>query len=136
MAPAGAAGWQEHVDGSSKLQDLVLVDPDSGLHMLPTELVMAAGAPDMLLGTDPMAALLTELRQQYSFIILDLPAALPYADTQLLRPHVDGMLIVAAWGTTDRRAVAQCMGRRASDHDRVVGVVLNKTPAKIAKRLI
>lgn len=136
LAPVGAAGWQDHVDGSAKLEDLVLVDPDSGLHVLPTERVVAVGAPDMLLGTDPMAALLAELRQHYSFIILDLPASLPYADTQLLRPHVDGMVLVAAWGTTDRRALAQCMGRRASDNDRVVGVVLNKTPAKVAKKMI
>ena len=79
-------------------------------------------AASELLASDRTPALLEEARGIYDFIVVDSPAlAINAADTRILSPLVDGLVIVVRSGTTPRALVGSLL-RQAPN---VVGVVLN-----------
>lgn len=60
-----------------------------------------------LLGSDRMRALLNQLRQRYSYVILDTPEAVNISDASLLGAIADGILLVVRLGQTPRHFVEQ-----------------------------
>jgi len=93
------------------------------LHIMPAGLV--ANAPGRPLRSSRMAAVLDRLRQNYDFIVLDLPPFLANSDAVLLTDLADGAICVVRAGVTPlallNRAVEQV------EEGKLRGVVLNGT---------
>ena len=70
------------------------------------------------------AALLAEARRRYDFVVLDTPPVIPVPDTALLRPTVDGYLVVVSANTTPRKLVAETLNQL--DPPAVLGLVFNR----------
>jgi capsular exopolysaccharide synthesis family protein len=87
-------------------------------------------------GSDPMPAdgvrgvalmaLIKEARKEYQTVILDGPPLLGFADPTQLARMVEGVLVVAKAGVTDRRALSDVLDRLDRLHAKVLGVVLNQ----------
>jgi capsular exopolysaccharide synthesis family protein len=95
---------------------------DSGLALL------TAGRPlghtTKVLNSPALTALLSRLRQA-DVVILDAPPTLPVADTALLAPHTDAVLVVANPSVSSRPALEQLGRRLPSLGAKVLGIVLN-----------
>jgi Mrp family chromosome partitioning ATPase len=69
-----------------------------------------------------MRMVVAESRALYDFVLIDSPALLPnVADTRILAPLVDGVVVVVRSGTTPR----EILGRVLRQVPNLMGVVLN-----------
>lgn len=99
------------------------VNEIAGLTFLP------AGAhpdtPSELLGSRAMTALIRSWRQEYSYVLIDTPPVLPVTDAVALSPNVDGVLVVARFGVTNRQVIRRTIRvlRNAQVVD--IGVLVN-----------
>ncbi len=91
---------------------------------------LGAGAappnPTELLGSAKMAELLTELREYFSYIIIDSSPVLPVSDGLLLARLVDGAVVVANGASTPRQHVKTACARLEYARGKILGVVLNR----------
>jgi Mrp family chromosome partitioning ATPase len=86
--------------------------------------------PSELLGSKPMAELVTLLGAHADIVILDAPPLLPVTDAAVLSTVCDGALIVARFGHTRRdqlTAAEQAVGKVGG---RTVGILLNRVPRR------
>ena len=75
-----------------------------------------------------MRKLLDELEQQADIVLIDCPPVLPVADTTILAPLVDGVLIVVRANQTQGRAAVEAVENLRQVGAHLVGVVLNSVP--------
>jgi capsular exopolysaccharide synthesis family protein len=86
--------------------------------------------PSVVLASKPALALLSEASERFDITLIDTPPLLPVSDTIPLLSQVDGIVMVARSGVTDRR-----IARRAAEiisrvpETNVLGVVLNDLEA-------
>ncbi len=68
--------------------------------------ILGAGTPPVnpseLLGSDRMKTVMNRLRQRFSYVLIDTPAALNVSDASLLGAMADGILLVVRMGSTAR----------------------------------
>lgn len=83
-----------------------------------------SGNPVELLGSRKMVDLLTELKEKFYVVILDLPSVMQYADPRMLGPMLDGIVIVARAGVTRREVIARAEGILKSVGCNLLGYVL------------
>ena len=112
--------------GESSL-DEALVPIGDRLKFLPTGPLPPN--PSELLGSEAMASLLRELQSRCDVLILDSPPLLPVTDAQVLSTQVDGVVLVARFGRTERDLLSQARERLAVVGGRIFGCVINAVPA-------
>jgi capsular exopolysaccharide synthesis family protein len=95
----------------------------SNLFVLPSG--SAAPNPVDLLDSDVMRDLLVALSEEYDHIVVDSAPMVGMADTTVLVPHVDGVVLVAQPGGTPRDALRKLREKVAGVQGQVLGVVLN-----------
>ncbi len=93
----------------------------------------AAANPARLARSPLFGEVMSALRMQNDFIVMDMAPILPVADTRVLTNLVDGVVIVIRAGVTPREIVARAVD--AVGNDRVIGVVLNGTETAMPRWL-
>lgn len=81
--------------------------------------------PSEILGSQLMVGLLDELQQYADVVIIDSAPVLPVTDSVALATQVDGVIVVARAGKTQRGAAAEVWRRLDAVGANVVGCVLN-----------
>jgi len=81
--------------------------------------------PAELLGSDKMARLLSSLKNQFDFILIDTPPILTVTDAQIVGKLVDGLVLVVQAGKTPRDALVQTRELIDLLKLRTFGVVVN-----------
>jgi capsular exopolysaccharide synthesis family protein len=79
--------------------------------------------PLELMQSGKLSALIEQLTAAFDWIIIDSPPVLPLADTSLWSRLVDGVLLVAREGVTQKRQLKR--GLEALDQSKLLGMVLN-----------
>ena len=91
--------------------------------------ILPAGPPSRrasdLVGSN-VADLLEEMSQEYDLVIVDTPPLLGFAEALRISTAVDGVLIVARAGQTNRQAVGSTISTLQRLRVHVVGLVLNE----------
>jgi capsular exopolysaccharide synthesis family protein len=109
------------LDPSIPLKDVVEPCPPFNLS------VVRAGrrpsAPYELLKSPRLAQLLEEARQQYDYVLLDMPPLVPLPDCGVIGRSVDGFLIVVAANKTPRKLVEEAL--KVLDPATVLGLIFN-----------
>ncbi len=73
-----------------------------------------------------MADLLDEISQEYDLVIIDAPPLLGFSEALQMATCVDGVLVVARSGETNRRAIGSVVSTLNRVRVNVVGLVLNE----------
>lgn len=78
------------------------------------------------LGSPQFVAVIDQLRKRYQRIIVDAPPVLGLAETSVMQPAVDGVVLVIWSGQTPTRAVRTAMEILEANHANFYGFVLNR----------
>jgi capsular exopolysaccharide synthesis family protein len=81
--------------------------------------------PLELMQSGKLSGLIEQLTTAFDWIIIDSPPVLPLADTSLWARLVDGVLLVAREGVTQKRQLKR--GLEALDQSKLLGMVLNSS---------
>jgi polysaccharide biosynthesis transport protein len=81
--------------------------------------------PAELLGSRKMQDLIARLRDEYDYIVIDTPPALPVTDAVLLSSMADKVLLVVRAHETPIDVVVKCVERLLGARTSLLGVVLN-----------
>jgi capsular exopolysaccharide synthesis family protein len=90
--------------------------------------------PSELLGSERMRALLAQLKQRFSYILIDTPEALSISDAALIGAMADGILLVVRLGSTPRHYVEQAHNMLETMGGNVLGTCLTGAPQDGAVR--
>ncbi|TET46682.1 polysaccharide biosynthesis tyrosine autokinase [candidate division TA06 bacterium] len=81
--------------------------------------------PSELLSSDRMKQLITQLKEEFEFILFDSPPILVVTDAAVLGGKTDGTVVVVRFEKTDRRAALEAKKLLENAKVEVLGVVLN-----------
>ena len=81
--------------------------------------------PQELLQADRILAVLSEMRNKFDLVIIDSAPVLVVADTLLLAPHVDGVLLVMRYGLVKDVEAAEARHRLEKSRAKILGGILN-----------
>jgi tyrosine-protein kinase Etk/Wzc len=81
--------------------------------------------PAELIGSKAMPELIARLREQFDVVLLDGPPILPIADSLLMAPMVDGIVLVYEVGRISRAALLRAKVQLDGAGGKLLGVVLN-----------
>ncbi|MBR0987613.1 polysaccharide biosynthesis tyrosine autokinase [Bradyrhizobium liaoningense] len=134
LLPDAKAGLVDVVAHKAQVEDVVSIDPQTGLAIL------AAGTTSKLLHTNevlaskPMRDLVALLRSKYDYVVLDMPPMAPVVDVRVTSPYVDSFVYVVEWGKTKIDVVRHNLRSAPEIHDKLLGVVLNKADTRLLAR--
>ena len=82
--------------------------------------------PAELVGSDRMAEVYAELRTRFEHVIVDSPPVLVVTDATIIAGLLDGVVLVAESGKTNRAGLMRTRAILENAGARILGVVLNK----------
>ena len=85
--------------------------------------------PSILSGIE-LRRVFGKLREQYQFIVVDLPALSCVVDTSATTEFIDSYVLVIEWGRTNRDLVEQLLRSTPRFSKSILGAVLNKVDVK------
>lgn len=118
-------GLTEVIAGQIELSEAVRQFEDSQLFILPAGRIPPN--PSELLGSDKMRSLIHELSEEF-MVIIDAPPILPVTDAVLLSNSVDGVVLVASIGKTQREHLREASNNLKQVSATIIGLVLNRMP--------
>jgi len=124
-------GLVEVLAGRSKLDDVLIKDQATPLHILPT-VAMVSTSSDVL-NSQAMSQLIEDARKRYDMIIIDSAPALLVADTTNLARQVDACAFVIQWDSTPKRAAMNAIKKLKSTGVPYVGAILSQVDVRRLK---
>lgn len=122
-------GLRDLLSGSTKLEEVL--QPAARLDKL---MILPAGStppdPVELLASAKMRDVMAQLRNKFSYVVIDSPPVVPYADSRWLACLADGVVLVARAGATTRQAMGLSSEILKELRAPVLGVVLNGVDLK------
>jgi len=120
---SGSLGLVSYLTGQEDWRAAVRPSGSRGLDLLVCGPVPPN--PSELLSSQSMGALIRTASAEYNFIILDSSPMLALADSRILAPLVNGVLLVVKSGTTPREQLRHAQSGIRSVGGNMIGVVLN-----------
>lgn len=115
-------GLSEYLSGKAQLNDILFhVDIDN-LSFISCGAVPPN--PAELLGSPKMKELISAMRSQYEFVVIDTPPVIPVTDPVIVGTQVEGMIMVVQAGRTQRGIVKRAMEMLEQGHTNLIGHVL------------
>ncbi len=118
-----AKGFAELVCCGSSVEEVVWSSRYSNLHIIPSGNVSGVGVPEIF-GSARLQEVISELRREYDFVLLDVPSVTIYSDANVIGRLVGEVLFIVKMHSTSKQLVGQGIGLLKSLGVRVKGVVL------------
>ena len=117
-------GLSDLIVGKCQASEAIQTTRFKGLQVLPCGYVPPN--PAELLGSAAMKQVVEALRSHYDWVLIDTPPILAMADTPVLCPLVEGVILVIGAEVSGRPAIQRAVDQITSVGGKVLGVVLNK----------
>lgn len=101
-------------------------DKHTGLDFMPVFTGRADMRPADVVLKGEFADIVESFREQYDYIIVDLPPLLVLPDARLLAELIDHFVYVVEWGKVKKQAIAEAMKHSPEITERILGSVFNK----------
>ena len=118
-------GFTSVLLGDATMRRVAQLVPDAATLAVITSGPIPPNASELLAG-DRTKASLEALGASVDLVIVDSPPVLPVSDPLILASLVDGVIVVASAGTTDRRQLAKTIDRLSQVDAPILGTVLNR----------
>ncbi|MFU0504491.1 polysaccharide biosynthesis tyrosine autokinase [Pseudaminobacter sp. NGMCC 1.201702] len=120
----------EAIVGEQRWQSTVLVDRTTKLAIIPAAVRGRLSHTSELLSSPGMRDLIEDARNNYDYIVVDLPPLGPVVDAKAFAPLADGFVLVSEWGATPRALVRATLQAEPQIAAKTLGIILNKTDMK------
>jgi capsular exopolysaccharide synthesis family protein len=114
--------------GAADVNDVLQPWGDDALYVLTSGQIPPN--PSELLGSDEMKDLISRLEDVFDTVVIDAPPLLPVTDAAVLSRHVGGVLLVVGVQKLKRQELIRSLDALKLVGAAVLGVVLNRIPAK------
>ena len=135
FSPAASSGLVEVAAGQVALADTIWADSASGLTFLPvgprSEKLLH---PNEILASSAVKSLISKLRDEFDYVIVDLAPLAPVVDTRTTTSFIDSYIYVIEWAQTKIDVVKHSLSNAPEVYERLLGVVLNKANVSVIKR--
>jgi len=135
IAPNAKKGLLEFVLGTASFEEVVIVDPLTGLKFIPAVVPSEIAHTNEILASEKMANLIDRLRQMTDYLVIDFPPMAPVVDVMASTHLVDGYVYVLDWGNSHRDLVINTLQNAPKVYEKVLGCLLNKVDIKAMKNL-
>jgi Mrp family chromosome partitioning ATPase len=125
-------GLLQVLAGEARWQDVVGRDEVSGAHILPT--APSEFTPRDVFSSLAMRRLIEDVRGVYDLVILDCAPVLAVAETRVVAEQADGVIMIARWGKTPMRAVADGLDQLEATGSKILGLAINAVDPRIPGR--
>ena len=122
-------GFTSVLLGEVTLQQAAQISRGDGKLAVVTSGPLPPDPSDLLSGETTHRAL-DRIRNEIDLVVLDSPPVLPVADPTVLAGLVDGVIVVASAGSTDKRQLARAISRLEQVEAPLLGTVLNRYQGK------
>jgi polysaccharide biosynthesis transport protein len=126
LCPHADAGLLEVAMDRATPEQAILVDPSTGLSILPSTAVKRADLITELMFSERIVDVLDHLRHRYELIIIDSPPLVPLVDGRALAELADRIILALAWDQTPGEVLSHTVNLLAPVHDRILGTVLTR----------
>lgn len=124
----GQVGFSTVLSGQTSLEDALQKSRFPGLTVLTSGAIPPN--PSELLGSQSAKKLLSQMRSQFDYVIVDSTPLLAVTDAAILAAGADGVLVVARYGQTKRDQLAHAVGSLDSVGASLLGAVFTMTPTR------
>lgn len=123
------------VEGRARIEDAVVVDEGTGLHVLTAQGPERHAAPSAAdtLSSEGFVRLVRRLSQTYDLVVLDTPPVLVVTDPRIIARVADAVVYAVRWDETPRDAVMEGLREMAGVSAPLAGLVLTMVdPQKVS----
>jgi capsular exopolysaccharide synthesis family protein len=117
-------GLSDLIVGKCQASEAVQITRFKGLHILPCGYLPPN--PAELLGSQNMRNALAAFRKHYDWVLVDTAPILAMADTPVVTPFTDGLVLVVCAEVTTRPSIQRSIDQVQGVGGKLLGVVLNK----------
>jgi Mrp family chromosome partitioning ATPase len=114
-------------DENSKIEDVIQRNVKPGIDLLPN--LTECNDPTEMLKSPRLGVLLEKVRK-YDVILFDSPALLATPDAYNLAKVVDGVIVIAKWGSTTDDDIRSICNHLEGIGSKILGIVLSQVPVK------
>lgn len=126
IAPSATKGLMPILNGEATIADSILWESASGLGFMPATVRDKVINSSQVLASAAFVSLISQLRHQFDYIIVDLPPIGPLVDVRAAIDVFDGMLKLVTWGDTPRNGVITTLNAQPTVKEKCIGVIFNK----------
>jgi succinoglycan biosynthesis transport protein ExoP len=126
FTPNASAGFLDVISGKTPLADALWTDETKNLSFLPTIVKTQFVQSNEIMAAQVTKMFLDRLRNEYAYVVVDLPPLAPVVDTRATTHLIDSYIFVVEWGSTKTDVVEYALTRAPGVYENVLGVVLNK----------
>jgi capsular exopolysaccharide synthesis family protein len=126
LCPRAEVGLLEVALGRATPEQAILVDPSTGLSILPSTAVKQVDIITELMFSERIVDVLDYLRHRYELIIIDSPPLVPLVDGRALAELADRIILALAWDQTPGEVLSHTISLLSPVSDRIMGTVLTQ----------
>ena len=124
----GTVGLSTVISGAATLSEALQKTKYPGLTVLTSGSIPPN--PSELLASQTARTLITELREEFDYVVIDSPPLLAVTDAAILAAGADGVLMMVRFGHTKRDQVSQAVSNLDDVGAPILGAVLTLVPSR------
>src|SRR5450631_90660 len=129
-----APGLLNLVADKAEFDDLVITDSNYKFDFLPSATRMKPTNSSDILNSLAMKNMLKAAKNNYDYVLVDLPPILPVVDVKAVAHLFDAFVLVVEWGSTSTDEIVKAVSSSSTVTERLLGAVLNKADEAIMRR--
>ncbi|MCS7187301.1 MAG: polysaccharide biosynthesis tyrosine autokinase [Armatimonadetes bacterium] len=129
----GTDGLSDVLKGVVSLDDALKGTRAANLQLLPSGTHLKGSTsitPVELFSSEPMRDLLQRLKERFDLVLIDTSPMMAFADTNILAPMADGVLVVVELERAARKAIESVKEQLELAQVKIIGTVVNKASQK------
>jgi succinoglycan biosynthesis transport protein ExoP len=134
LVPDAKCGLVDVVAQKMPLEDVLTVDPETGLSILPAGTTSKLLHTNEILASKAMRDLVALLRSRFDYVVLDMPPMAPVVDVRVTASFVDSYIFVVEWAKTNIDVIVHNLRGAPVIQEKLLGVVLNKADIDVLAR--
>ncbi len=131
---ANTPGLLKMVADKSDFCDFVVTDTKFKFDFLPSSTQIKPSNSSDILNSPVMKDMLKTARNDYDYVLVDLPPILPVVDVKAVAHLFDAFVLVVEWGSTPGDEIRRAMNTSHLLSERLLGAVLNKADEVVMRR--
>ncbi len=129
-----APGLLNIVTAKSSFEDLVINDSKHKFDFLPSSTRTRPTNSSDILNSPSIKQMLKAAKNDYDYVIVDLPPILPVVDVKAAAHLFDAFVLVVEWGSTSTDELLKAVAASPILSERLLGAVLNKADEDVMRR--